>query len=496
MTSPRVRSTISRHATGLQVTTSAPPRAPSRPRLDVFWPATAAVAVAHLALASYRIGSRPLWADEAYTAVAVREPFGDLLHLLTRREANGALHYVALWVWSRLIGTSELQLRSMSLILGALAVVGTALIARELLGTRGGITAAVVFAFLPSVLEQGQTARTGSLTMALAVGSVAAFVAACRRPTRWRLAAWAVASVLVCYAHFFGLLLVAGQAATAIAHPPYRAKLRAHLAGVIAAVAAFVIFVAPLVLFMATRDVGQIDWVPPLSVDLLNGVSAELLGSRIGVAVTAGVVLAGVVRLRRAPNGRHAEALALALPWVLLPAAVAVVVSLLKPVLVGRYLVLVLPGVAVLFAAVLDRVRAVLAAGLVALVLVRALTNSPRWYDRLVEDYPAAVAIVEERAAISPVAVAATSTWSMVGMMYYLGTPPPAVSDHVRALRFEDDEPELWVVIRVDLTTSSERWKVEVDGRRIRPVETRRVRGLVLERYETGGPFTFSSARR
>jgi len=130
------------------------------------------------------------------------------------------------------------------------------------------------------------------------------------------------------------------------------------------------------VVAVAMRGVaGQVGWIVPLSWDQLAQVFVAFSGGARPLLVPAAV---GAVVAARAAwrGGERAFGAALALAWALGPVALAVAVSAVKPLLVPRYLLVALPGFALL-----------LALGLLAL-------RRPRWI-ALATAVAAVLALVE-----------------------------------------------------------------------------------------------------
>src|SRR3954465_11424371 len=59
--------------------------------------------------------------DEAVTAIRVLQPnLGDMLSVVGRLERSPPLYYLLAWPWSKLFGTGEVGLRSLSALFGTL----------------------------------------------------------------------------------------------------------------------------------------------------------------------------------------------------------------------------------------------------------------------------------------------------------------------------------------------------------------------------------------
>src|SRR4051794_32995196 len=81
-------------------------------------------ALVALVLGLIGIGDKSLWQDEAFSAATARLPTLDLVSYLAHNELHASPHYMLVNVWSAL-GTGEMQLRLLSVVVGVIGVVAT-----------------------------------------------------------------------------------------------------------------------------------------------------------------------------------------------------------------------------------------------------------------------------------------------------------------------------------------------------------------------------------
>src|SRR4029077_15965871 len=96
-------------------------------------------------------------------------------------------------------------------------------------------------------------------------------------------------------------------------------------------------------------------WIAPPSGAQLRALAVSLTSTHrhLGWLALFGVAAIGFVGAIRHSRQARAEAstvAAMAAPWFLLPTALLIVVSFAKPLLVSRYLLVTLPGLALLLA--------------------------------------------------------------------------------------------------------------------------------------------------
>ncbi len=187
---------------------------PTLRRTPIISVALAAVLIPSLIL---RFVAPPnLWLDEALTANIASLPSGDLQTALVR-DGSPPLYYFLLHSWTRVFGSGDGGVRSLSGVLGVLAI-GVAFIAGRRygrsLGERQwlGVTAAVVVATSPFAIRYSTEARMYSLTIILVAVGAILLHDAWSRPTPLRLVAMTILTAGLLYTHYwsFFLLMVVG----------------------------------------------------------------------------------------------------------------------------------------------------------------------------------------------------------------------------------------------------------------------------------------------
>jgi len=402
---------------------------PARRRLD--WTLAVPPAVT-LAMMLWGLAASSYWRDESATLSAADRSIPQLLRMLGRVDAVHGFYYLLLWPVVHFVGTREFETRLPSAIAMAAAALGVAAIGRRLRSRRAGLYAGLVFATMPLVTYQGHDARPYALETAIAVLATYLLLRAAENPTAARFAAYALSLVLLGYMHLFGLLIIPAHACALI--PVARRSRAQRGAGAgdadggpdvdaalwrrwLLAAAAAGVLLAPL-FWLAWRERWAIDWLPPPTGHDLSALAASLAagtltsappsawlitaGALASAPVFAGLIAAGTVRadwpdriLRRgwwrsawrrpvraaraaadvAPRlGRGERALTwVALPWLLLPPAVLLIVAEFKPVYEFMYLEYCLPAVALLVGAGLAAVGRPLRLAAFALVVILVL---------------------------------------------------------------------------------------------------------------------------
>ncbi|MEU3725251.1 hypothetical protein [Streptomyces sp. NPDC031705] len=268
-----------------------------------------------------------MWRDESTTWQVAHRPLGGLAELLGRVDAVHGLYYLLMHgvfaVWDG--GLWALRLPSVAGT--ALAAAGVAAVAHRLAGERAALIAGTAYAVLPPVQMYAQEGRSYALVAAAVVWATYLML-------RERWAAYAGMLLLGCWLHEFAVLALPAHAFAA-----WRARGWRWAAGAVA------VGLLPLAWVSARQAQAQLGW----------------LGRPSWQDWAAyGVLVAGVGLLVRGAADREPvrAAVPLAVPLALLPPGVLMVVSLVHPWYVDRYVLYALAGLAVLAGARFARARA------------------------------------------------------------------------------------------------------------------------------------------
>lgn len=357
------------------------------------WLVVAVPAVFAFVFSGFDLGSPSLWRDEAYTKDAITRSLNHLFAMLANMDAVHGAYYVILHLFCGVFGASVVALRFPSLCAMAVATAFTAAIGRRaarmaigpsLLADATGLIAGMLFATAPYMTYYAQMARPYAfVTMCATIASYLLLRSVDGGGVRWWI--WyAVAVAFTGLFNTFGLLILPAHALTVLAIAPgsrswlRRTALPWLIAGVLAAVV-----LVPLLL-ISFRERGQIAWLSKPTINTLRVLVTNFAGSRLLIwpmaLLALGGVAAGLVDWRGGgaavsgdgaagsgdgavssdgavsgdgvgERGRRMSPAVLALPWLVVPPAVLLVVSLVKPVYNVRYVEFCLPALSLLVAA-------------------------------------------------------------------------------------------------------------------------------------------------
>ena len=352
-----------------------------------------------LALGGPRLGRRPFWLDEAFTVGATH----DLVATWRGTGGTMGLYYLLMWPIAQ-VSTDRAWLRLLSLLCAAATVVVVHEIGRLVGGRRVGAMAAGLLAASWAVSRFGLEARSYTLALLLVslswLGLVGAVTSADRGvgQRRW----WwlfVVATLLAPLAHGLAALHFGSQVAVLGLRSDRRRWWRA------CAPVAVALAVEGVALFsIGAGEVAR--WIEPLNREQVGRMLRVLVGEEVRLPVVGAVVVVAIVvavvnarRRRRsaAPAGMAAgpnEGWLGLVPvfWMAGVPLLIVGLSLFRPYAEPRYVIGAVPGVALVLAGMLARIRpaALSAAAWVAVALV-LVTDQPRITSFGSEDWPSLV---------------------------------------------------------------------------------------------------------
>lgn len=363
-------------------------RVTSRPR-EVRW-TVALVLIAGVAatVRFYRLGAESLWLDEATSLFLAKMDLREMIGW-TAADVHPPLYYTLLHVWLR-FGTSEAALRSLSAMSGLLTVAVVYGIGRLLFDRATGSLAALLLALSPFHLWYSQEARMYALVTLLATCSVYCLLEVLRSGRRFAWIGYVLCTSLSLYTHYYAIFVLLFQdcfvAYLCLTDPERRGMLR----GWIVAQAVVLMCFSPwLPTFVGQAQGGGGGWVERSvgspSVDaLLHTAMAYTTGmvrSWYPALVRRGAYLlfwacaaVGLLTARdrkpRLSSLTGSEALGFAAAYLMLPLAMAWVVSQWKPMYALRYLLPFLPPYLLLVARGAISIRGGWVRGVVIALLV------------------------------------------------------------------------------------------------------------------------------
>jgi 4-amino-4-deoxy-L-arabinose transferase-like glycosyltransferase len=176
--------------------------APWTARVRAFGPLAALLAVA-AAVRAYQISRESVWVDEGLSVRLARSSWPALL-AGTGEDGHPPLYLALLHVWIACFGTSEAAIRSLSAVLGVLAVAAVYALGRLWFDHATGRCAALLVALSPYHIYYSQEARNYSLLVLTSALSYLGLALLRHRPGRAASAFYVLATISMLYTHVFG----------------------------------------------------------------------------------------------------------------------------------------------------------------------------------------------------------------------------------------------------------------------------------------------------
>ncbi len=178
--------------------------------VDVFWPATAAVAAALAGVLGWFLRAWPPHEDEALALFVGRASVGHVLYTVVVKRGGAPLHFGFAWLVVHL-GGGLTGLRIVSLVFAVASVPLIALLGARLADRLTGVVAAALASGSWVLMFQGIYGRMYSLFLFTSLLSFLALLSALERGGRRRFALWGVALLLMLASHPYAVLVVAAQ---------------------------------------------------------------------------------------------------------------------------------------------------------------------------------------------------------------------------------------------------------------------------------------------
>lgn len=162
-----------------------------------------------LGLATYLrftgIMRRDFWYDEAFTGVAVKENFSDMIQMIIK-DVHPPMYYIFLKIFSSFFEYSVFGIRLFSAVFGVLAVWAVYLVAKELFTKKAALWASFVAAVSPFAIQYSQEARMYAMLVFLILISAYFFIRGLKTEKKPYFVWWGIFIGLSMLVHYMGLI--------------------------------------------------------------------------------------------------------------------------------------------------------------------------------------------------------------------------------------------------------------------------------------------------
>jgi mannosyltransferase len=309
---------------------------------------------------------KSFWLDEVTTVGYARLPWRDFLRTMWWGDANMAFYYSLLRGWVH-FGDTEFRLRSLSALFGLAAIPAIYALGNRFLSRKAGLIGAVLLTLNSFHIQYSQELRAYSLIVLMLILSSYAFLAVVETPERkstWIL--YVVLSTLAIYTQVFAVFVLAGQW---LILTPTRIK-RLGILRLLSAAFAIGVFSVPLAAVMIFHNETQVaTWKAfyhaPTLFDLaemlerlVGAKSADTPSSAAGLILLTLYVTFWILALwgvfQKGRTGESQLTTSAAVPllalWFVFPIMTMFCVSFVQHIFYPRYLLMCVPGAALLAA--------------------------------------------------------------------------------------------------------------------------------------------------
>jgi mannosyltransferase len=414
-----------------------------------------------------------LWFDEVFTIHMASLPNAEWLDRIWAGEINGGLHHLAIRLLPNALHDDLTALRLAAIVAWIVGIPAFYAIARRLVIPSIAVGATIVFTMAPMGLRHAMEVRMYSFASTAALICTILLIRYATQPSRSRAIAYGFGAGFALYTHLFLVFVVAAHLVALLVHPDRRTLLRRAVPGV----ALLILLATPFAVVVLTQGGRQISHIDQPSIRELYNIWSRFIGITHRPVVTGGHLLtipgtltvamgSGLILARwRRPPSPSAWLGTLPLALAVVPIAGAMTVSwLVQPVLIDRYLVIVIAPLVLISAIAIDELRRLVPPRLapvpIGLGLLAAVSMLPGLWGVLsedhmrhnYEDWREAGAYIASEFQPGDI-VATTDTLANVGFLFHLDDVEVrqrtlAVGDFERGVARATGPSRVWVFTR------------------------------------------------
>jgi len=348
------------------------------------WPSLFALTVIGAVLRCLYLTRKSFWFDEGVSVEIARLDWYNFARILWRREGNMSLYYVLLRGWLH-FGHSEFFIRSLSILPSLATIPVVYWLAGRLFDRRVGLIAATLLTFNAYHIRYAQEARSYSFFIFLGTLSSAFFIDLLQQPTRRNRIGHILASSLAVYAHLYAVLLIVAQwlSLRFLKYEGIKIPLNTKQNWRWIAILVF-----PALLFVGTTGAGPISWIKRPGFKELYEYYEHMAGNG-GILLVLVYFCACLAALTEVGGRLFQRRLSwdswryqFLLLWLIVPVVFTVLISIVRPMFLARYLAFCLPALIVLAAVGLARLsKSWLIISALLLVMALSLKGTFSYYD-------------------------------------------------------------------------------------------------------------------
>jgi len=307
-----------------------------RDRLIKNWP-VALVAVVAGVTGSIRLGTKSLWLDESYTANEVLNHGSGFWSYWFHADPNMMFYTFLLHFWTG-FGSSEADLRSLSVVAFVAAAVMVYVFATHLFGRSVGTTAGLFWGITAFGVTYAQTVRSYSLFAFISLLASYLFLRGLGSDRWGWWIAYSIIAALTIYTHFFGVFVILSHGVYFLVERPARPIWKRA----ISAWVGFLILVS-FAAFHSSSHKDQINWIPKPNLHSILQDAYQISGSAALFAAFCVAIIYAIVLAVQKRGTDWSWNITFLLIAVALPPILTLLISAAKPILIPYYLIEILP---------------------------------------------------------------------------------------------------------------------------------------------------------
>lgn len=350
----------------------------------------AAVTLTVLAINIYGTWVPHPWGDEVATWISTQRSMSQLLSMLQSVDAVHGLYYLLLRPWVHLFGYSAVSLRCFSALGVAVCAILVMALSRKLFPKVPVAYAGLICGLVPPLTWAATEARSAAWASAAASAMVLAYWLAAHHDDLWR---WILYAVLCVLGVTLFLYLALMPVSLVLVSPLLRRGARIPA---LAATIAAGLLATPMI-WMALRQSGQVNWVSRYRATATDAAVKAFWGDQpvaqaVGTCLLCAAVVCALILWRRTERRLPMATL---FAWLVVPSVILLLVSVVKPLYVPRYVTYCAPAAALLVVLVIEQVRVQWMRLLVTAVVIAAML--PSWSaERRPDAKPSAATVVAQ----------------------------------------------------------------------------------------------------
>jgi mannosyltransferase len=321
----------------------------------------AAIVLLALAVRLVRLGETSLWIDEIWSIRIAGLPWKTFFWTVRNQDPNMSVYYALLHVWL-LFGQSEFAARALSVAAGVATIPALYALGVRLFDRKVALIASALLAVNAFHVQWSQETRSYALLVLLMTLSYLYLTKSIERMSAKTGVLYVLTTSLALYAHIYAGLVCVAQAASLL----FLGRRRPRWSSMFVLGVGVTMLSLPVVAFILERAKHPwmpLDWLVKPTVHGLydkfysfagNANFPESTGGQLILAAYSILCLIAVISLvllyRKSGSSVQTWGTMVALLWLLVPMAMALLISLVQPMFMNRYLLMTVPAMALLAA--------------------------------------------------------------------------------------------------------------------------------------------------